>query len=102
MEHGARVPVHQDIELLEVVDPRQYTCDIHPGIHQEIELLEGVDAGQYTCDIEPGFPPGNQGGGIMTSATTWVGIIGLYLIAVLLVKKVKAAMVIGIAFVSIQ
>jgi AGZA family xanthine/uracil permease-like MFS transporter len=39
-------------------------------------------------------------GGVMTSATTWVGILGTAIILVFLAYKVRSAFIIGIAFVT--
>jgi xanthine/uracil/vitamin C permease (AzgA family) len=60
-------------------------------------------AGTYTCDIDPGFAPGWQGGGIMESPTTWLGIFGVIIITILLIKKQTAsfAIITGVVFVSV-
>jgi xanthine/uracil/vitamin C permease (AzgA family) len=62
-----------------------------------------VLAGTYTCDIDPGFAPGWQGGGIMESPTTWLGIFGVIIITILLIKKQTAsfAIITGVVFVSV-
>lgn len=51
-----------------------------------------VTSDAYTCD---------DLGGIMTSATMWIGIAGLLIIAILLSYKKKSAFIIGISFVTI-
>ena len=50
-----------------------------------------VESDAYTCDIE---------GGIMTSATTWAGIVGLLIMLALLCYKSQAAFVVGISLVT--
>jgi len=50
-----------------------------------------VPGGAYTCD---------DLGGVMTSATTWVGILGLLIVAVLLSYKKNYAFVMSIGFVT--
>jgi len=54
----------------------------------------------YTCVVSDAYTCDNLGG-IMTSATTWVGILGFLIIAILLSYKNKSAFVIGISFVTI-
>merc|ERR1712151_226885 len=51
-----------------------------------------VTSDSYTCD---------NLGGIMTSATMWVGILGFLIIAILLSYKNQSAFIIGISFVTI-
>jgi len=46
----------------------------------------------YTCDVE---------GGIMTSGTTWLGILGMIIIAVALAYKSKLSFIYGIGLVTI-
>ena len=46
----------------------------------------------YTCDVE---------GGIMTSGTTWLGILGMMVIAVALAYKSKLSFIYGIGLVTI-
>jgi len=46
----------------------------------------------YTCDVE---------GGIMTSGTTWIGILGMMIIAIALAYKSKLAFIYGVGFVTI-
>lgn len=46
----------------------------------------------YTCDVE---------GGIMQSGTTWLGILGMMIIAVSLAYRSKMSFIYGIAFVTI-
>lgn len=46
----------------------------------------------YTCD---------DLGGIMTSATTWMGILGMMMTLILMAYKWRSAMIIGIGFVTI-
>ena len=50
-----------------------------------------ITSDAYTCDVE---------GGIMTSGTTWAGIIGTLIMLALLCYKSKAAFVIGISLVT--
>lgn len=45
----------------------------------------------YTCDTY---------GGRMTSATTWIGICGVLIIGILMAKKVKSAIIIGVLSVT--
>ena len=45
----------------------------------------------YTCDVE---------GGIMTSATTWAGIVGLLIMLSMLCYKSRSAFIVGIALVT--
>lgn len=51
-----------------------------------------VTSDAYTCDVL---------GGQMTSATTWVGVVTLLMIAVLLKRRVPGALMIGIASATI-
>lgn len=51
-----------------------------------------VFSDNYTCDVE---------GGIMTSGTTWLGILGMMIIAISLAYKSKLSFVYGIALVTI-
>ena len=51
-----------------------------------------VQSDAYTCDVEHG---------IMTSGTTWLGLLGLTIITVLLIYKQRSAFIIGIGFVTI-
>jgi AGZA family xanthine/uracil permease-like MFS transporter len=51
-----------------------------------------VPGDAYTCD---------ELGGVMGSATAWVGILGLMIMAILLAYKNKGAFVIGIAFITV-
>merc|ERR1712151_168959 len=51
-----------------------------------------VTSDSYTCD---------NLGGIMTSATMWVGILGFMIIAIMLSYKKKSAFIVGISFVTI-
>ena len=53
--------------------------------------------------MDPGFYPGWQGGGIMESPTTWLGIFGVIIITILLIKKQTAsfAIITGVVFVSV-
>ena len=53
--------------------------------------LQCVQSDAYVCLND---------GGVMTSATTWVGILGTALILVFLAYKVRSAFIIGIAFVT--
>ena len=50
-----------------------------------------VTSDAYTCDVE---------GGIMTSGTTWAGIVGLLIMLGLLCYKNRSAFLIGIALVT--
>jgi AGZA family xanthine/uracil permease-like MFS transporter len=50
-----------------------------------------VTSDAYTCDVE---------GGIMTSGTTWAGIVGLLVMLALLCYKNQAAFVVGISLVT--
>ena len=50
-----------------------------------------VPSDAYTCDEE---------GGVMTSATTWVGMLGMWIILVLLSYRINSAFVIGIGFIT--
>jgi AGZA family xanthine/uracil permease-like MFS transporter len=45
----------------------------------------------YTCDVL---------GGVMTSARTWVGILGLVIVAVMLAYKNRSAFICGIGFIT--
>jgi adenine/guanine/hypoxanthine permease len=62
--------------------------------YNELCATEGIciPSGAYTCD---------DLGGIMTSGTTWLGILGTGIIAVLLTYKNRSAFIMGIAFVTI-
>jgi adenine/guanine/hypoxanthine permease len=51
-----------------------------------------VTSDAYTCD---------NLGGIMTSATTWMGILGLMIILIFMAYKWRSAMIVGIGFVTI-
>lgn len=51
-----------------------------------------VFSDNYTCDVE---------GGIMTSGTTWLGILGMMIIAVALAYKSKLSFIYGIGLVTI-
>lgn len=51
-----------------------------------------VFAEAYTCDVQ---------GGVMTSGTTWLGILGLMIIAIALAYKSKLAFVYGIGIITI-
>jgi len=51
-----------------------------------------VFSDNYTCDVE---------GGIMTSGRTWLGILGMMIIAVALAYRSRLSFVYGIAFVTI-
>ena len=51
-----------------------------------------VTSDAYTCD---------DLGGIMTSATTWIGILGMIVMAILLAYRVNMAFVVGIVFVTV-
>ena len=50
-----------------------------------------VTSDAYTCDEE---------GGVMTSATTWVGILGLMMMLTLLAYKKRYAFLVGISFIT--
>lgn len=69
-------------------------------LHFEWVRILFQPAGQYTCDIDPSFPRGNQGGGVMSSSTMWLGIMGFLLISILMTKKIQAAIVFGVALVT--
>jgi len=56
------------------------------------DTMTCVTSDSYTCDNE---------GGIMTSATTWLGLVGLFITAGLLSYKKKSAFLVGIGFVTI-
>jgi len=51
-----------------------------------------VTSDAYTCDVL---------GGVMTSGTTWVGILGLFIIVIMLAYKNRSAFVCGIGFITI-
>ena len=46
----------------------------------------------YTCDVN---------GGIMTSGTTWLGILGMMIIAISMAYKSKLSFIYGIGLVTI-
>jgi len=56
------------------------------------DTMQCVASDSYTCDNE---------GGVMTSATTWLGLLGFFIIAALLSYKKKYAFIVGIGFVTI-
>ena len=55
------------------------------------DSLSCVTSDAYTCD---------DLGGIMTSATAWVGLLGMMLMAILMSYKSKLAFVVGIGFIT--
>lgn len=53
--------------------------------------MDCITSDAYTCDVE---------GGVMTSATTWAGIVGLLIMLAMLCYKSKSAFIVGIALVT--
>lgn len=51
-----------------------------------------VFSDNYTCDVN---------GGIMSSGTTWIGILGMMIIAIAMAYKSKMAFIYGVGFVTI-
>lgn len=64
-----------------------------------VALTESCAADSNTCVVSDGYTCDDLGG-VMTSATTWVGILGTIIILVLLAYRWNSAFVIGIAFVT--
>lgn len=64
-----------------------------------VALTESCAANTATCVISDGYTCDDLGG-IMTSATTWVGILGTMIILVFLAYKWNSAFMIGISFVT--
>jgi adenine/guanine/hypoxanthine permease len=62
--------------------------------YNELCRTEGIciPSGAYTCD---------DLGGVMTSGTTWLGMLGTLIIATMLAYKNRSAFITGIAFVTI-
>jgi adenine/guanine/hypoxanthine permease len=56
------------------------------------DTLTCVTSDAYTCDVL---------GGVMTSGTVWVGILGLLVIVILLAYKNRSAFIVGISFITI-
>ena len=56
-------------------------------------LNEGicVTSNGYTCDVE---------GGIMRNAQTWLGIVGMMIMAIMLAYKRNSGIIVGIMFVT--
>ena len=50
-----------------------------------------IESDAYTCDVE---------GGVMTSGTTWAGIVGLLIMLGMLCYKSKSAFIVGISLVT--
>lgn len=50
-----------------------------------------VTSDQYTCDVE---------GGVMTSGTVWMGILGLMIIVTMMAYKQRSAFIVGISFIT--
>jgi AGZA family xanthine/uracil permease-like MFS transporter len=51
-----------------------------------------VFSDSYTCDVE---------GGIMRSGTTWIGILGMMIMAIMMAYKRNSGIIVGIMFVTI-
>jgi AGZA family xanthine/uracil permease-like MFS transporter len=51
-----------------------------------------VTSDQYTCDVL---------GGVMTSGTTWAGILGLMIVVTLMAYKQRSAFIAGIGFITV-
>lgn len=51
-----------------------------------------VFSDSYTCDVE---------GGIMRSGTTWIGILGMMIMAIMIAYKRNSGIIVGIMFVTI-
>lgn len=65
-----------------------------------VALTDSCKENIYTCVLSDNYTCDNLGG-IMTSATMWVGILGLVIIAVMLTYQKKSAFIIGISFITI-
>mmetsp|Transcript_28278 Transcript_28278/g.34339 ORF Transcript_28278/g.34339 Transcript_28278/m.34339 type:complete len:642 (+) Transcript_28278:171-2096(+) len=64
----------------------------------------GMDPGTAVhaiCLSEPGVYTCDTYGGRMESPTMWIGIVGFVIMSILLVKKYKAAIIVGVAFVTV-
>ena len=55
------------------------------------DTTQCVTSEAYTCDVL---------GGVMTSATTWVGILGLAIMVIMLAYKKRSAFIVGIGFIT--
>ncbi len=64
-----------------------------------VALTESCAADSITCVISDAYTCDDLGG-VMTSATTWVGILGTLIILVLLAYRWNSAFIIGISFVT--
>lgn len=64
-----------------------------------VALTESCAADTSTCVISDAYTCDNLGG-VMTSATTWVGIMGTVIILILLAYRWNSAFIIGISFVT--
>ena len=56
------------------------------------DSLTCVTSDQYTCDVL---------GGVMTSGTTWAGILGLMIVVTLMAYKQRSAFIVGIGFITV-
>jgi AGZA family xanthine/uracil permease-like MFS transporter len=56
------------------------------------DSVQCVTSDQYTCDVL---------GGVMTSGTTWVGILGLMIVVTMMAYKQRSAFIVGIGFITI-
>mmetsp|Transcript_20322 Transcript_20322/g.38498 ORF Transcript_20322/g.38498 Transcript_20322/m.38498 type:complete len:422 (+) Transcript_20322:907-2172(+) len=72
------------------VSKRTYIVAYTPECQANPDFCLPGDA--YTCDVEHG---------VMTSATTWIGILGAAIILVMLAYKKRSAFIMGIGFVTI-
>jgi AGZA family xanthine/uracil permease-like MFS transporter len=64
-----------------------------------VALTESCAANSMTCVVSDAYTCDDLGG-VMTSATTWVGILGMLIMVVLLTYRWNSAFVIGISFVT--
>jgi AGZA family xanthine/uracil permease-like MFS transporter len=64
-----------------------------------VALTESCAANTATCVVSDGYTCDDLGG-VMTGATTWVGILGTMIILVLLAYRWNSAFIIGISFVT--
>lgn len=65
-----------------------------------VALTDSCKENIYTCVVSDNYTCDNLGG-VMTSATMWVGILGLVIIAALLTYQKKSAFIIGISFITV-
>jgi adenine/guanine/hypoxanthine permease len=56
------------------------------------DSLTCVTSDQYTCDVL---------GGVMTSGTVWVGMLGLMIIMTMMAYKQRSAFIVGITFITV-